>query len=429
MPSQFPHGYESDIFISYSSRDLDWVQTFHDALLRDVTRFAPDVSLFFDKSRLEVGSLWDEQLLSAARESAILLPVLSPGYFESDYCQRELRAFVDAHGLMSATLHRSRIMPVKLLCAAPVDHLLANVQAETFYKQGSNGIPFEHSSRSSAYKEALRRLAHAMAQLLRTLPSKARRPAVYLASDFTPAAKKLRKSLAHYYDVLPNSPDDLLGLSTDRLQETLEQDFARCFVSVHALGDAPLARALIDRQLAHARRVNKPRLVWSADRPDDLTNAGFEWFTSQAEIEDRIRRLFEKPLDPKSSSTTRDIYFLCPDRANKERAEPLLEALERRGLHVYPSPLEGPADLAVKTHISMLEELDGCLIYYGDVDRAWFDAVFLRVRKKIRQRELPSAIFLAPPPTDHKTRDLRNLGLPLVDEPDAAARAFLGAAR
>ena len=77
--------------------------------------------------------------------------------------------------------------------------------------------------------------------------------------------------------------------------------------------------------------------------------------------------------------------------------------------------------------MSALDELDGCLIYYGDVDRSWFDAVFLRVRKKIQQRRLPSAIFLAPPTTDHKQRDLAFLGVPIVHEADDAARAFLGA--
>ncbi len=61
-----------------------------------------------------------------------------------------------------------------------------------------------------------------------------------------------------------------------------------------------------------------------------------------------------------------------------------------------------------------------------NVDRDWFDAVFLRVQKKIRQRHLQSAIFLAPPPTQHKTLDLLNIGLPLVHEAESTAKVFLG---
>jgi hypothetical protein len=78
--------------------------------------------------------------------------------------------------------------------------------------------------------------------------------------------------------------------------------------------------------------------------------------------------------------------------------------------------------------VRALDELDGCLIYYGNIERDWFDAVFLRVQKKIRQRQLLSAIFLAPPPTDHKTNDLRYLGVPVVEGAEAAVKIFLGGA-
>jgi hypothetical protein len=35
---------------------------------------------------------------------------------------------------------------------------------------------------------------------------------------------------------------------------------------------------------------------------------------------------------------------------------------------------------------------------------------------------------VAPPPTDHKKQDLRNLGVPVVDEADGVVRALLGGA-
>ena len=430
MPSEYPHGHEYDLFVSYSSRDLEWVRPFHDDLVADINRFAKhDVYPFLDKARLQSGYLWDEKLLASVRSSAILVPVLSRRFLESDYCQKEVNAFVDAHGLTSGSAHRSRAMPVKLLCDAPSNHVLAAVQAATFCTEGDDGIPFEHVRGTQEYKDALRVLAVNIARALETVRPKAqRRAAVYLAPNFKPESEKLRASLDHHFDVLPETPEALLGLSSDRLQRSLEGDFERCFVSVHPLSEAPLAKPLVDLQLEFAGKQDKPRLVWTPERPDDLTNAGFEWFTSQAEIEDRIRRLHEKPAETKSAGADRLIYFLCPDRANKTRAEPLLDALEQRGLLLYPSPLEGPADQAVQTHMSALDELDGCLIYYGDVKRAWFDGVFLRVRKKIRQRGLPSAIFPAPPSTEHKTQDLRNLGVPVVDDAEAVVQAFLGEA-
>ena len=430
MPSAYPHGHAYDLFVSYSTRDLEWVRAFHDDLVADINRFADsDVFPFLDKNRLQPGYAWDEALLSAASDSAVLVPVMSPRFFQSDYCQKEVKAFVDVNGFASASTHRSRILPVKLLCSAPSDHVLAKVQAASFSSEHNDGIPYEHAPGTAEYKEALRKLAYAIAQELKAIPPKQQgRAAVYLAPDFKPTSDKLRVSLEHHFDVLPGNPMELLSLSPEDFQQSLECDFARCFVSVHPLGEAGFAKPLVEAHLEFARKQTKPRLVWTPDRPDDLTNAGFEWFTSQAEIEDRIKRLYEKPAESKSSGTERLIYFLCPDRPNKTQAEPLLEALEHGGVHVYASPLEGPADQALKTHVSALDELDGCLIYYGDINRDWFDAVFLRVQKKIRQRGLPSAIFVAPPTTQHKTDDLRNLGVPLVEGPDATVKFFLGVA-
>jgi hypothetical protein len=77
MASQYPHGHAYDLFVSYSTRDLGWVRVFHDDLVADINRFADlDVLPFLDKTRLQPGYIWNEQLLAAAGDSAILVPVL-----------------------------------------------------------------------------------------------------------------------------------------------------------------------------------------------------------------------------------------------------------------------------------------------------------------------------------------------------------------
>lgn len=429
MASQYPHGHTYDLFVSYSTEDVDWVRVFHDDLIKDVNRFTkPNLFPFLDKARLQPGCLWDEKLLAAAGDSAIFVPIMSLSFFESDYCKKELNAFIDANGFASGSAHGSRIIPVKLLCSAPADHVLNKAQAVSFCIERDNAVPYDHQPGTAEYRDALRKLAVEIARVLKTVPPKQqRRPAVYLAPDFQPPSEKLRASLEHHFDVLPANPEGLLRLSPEDFQQSLERDFARCFVSVHPLGN-PYAKPLIEAHLEFARNHAKPRLVWTPDRPHELTNAGFEWFTSQSDIEERIRGLHKKPPETKSSGTGQLIYFLCPDRANKTQAEPLLDLLEQRGLFSYPFPLDGNADEALRTHVDRLDDADGCLIYYGDVDREWFDAVFLRVRKKIREKNLRSAIFLAPPPTEHKTHDLLHLGVPLVKEAEATVRVFLGGA-
>jgi hypothetical protein len=130
MASQYPHGHTFDLFVSYSTRDLEWVRSFYNDLVADINRFAePDIFPFLDKARLQPGYIWNEQLLAAARDSAVLVPILSPRFFESDYCQKEVNAFIEASGLASGLPHRSRILQAKLLCSAPGDHVLARLQA------------------------------------------------------------------------------------------------------------------------------------------------------------------------------------------------------------------------------------------------------------------------------------------------------------
>jgi len=434
MPSTYQHGYTYDLFVSYSSRNADWVGRFLDDLVRDVNKFAsPDIFLFFDETRLQPGFAWDGALLGSAADSALLLPVLSPRFFQSDYCQKEVNAFLNAFGLQSNVSYRSRVLPVQLLCSAPKDHSLAAFQATPFCTEGPDSIPLEFPFDSSQYGEAIRKLAVSIAQLLKSVPPKGQnRPAVYVAADFRPETEKLRASLAHTYEILPRDPQAMLTMDAIALEEALAADLGRCFVSVHSLSDAPMAKPLVEAQLAAARKHGKPKLILAAAAPPDLLNDGFEWLTSQTEAEDRIRRLSEKPAERKPSKEQLGkeplIYFLCADRRSNDEAGPLLDRLEAQGIHVYPSPLEGPADQALQTHVQALDELDGCLIYYGDAGRDWFDSVFLRIARKIRQRGLPSAIFVAPPPSDHKTKDLRNLGVPLVAEADAAARMFVPAA-
>jgi hypothetical protein len=95
---------------------MAWVQSFHDDLVAD----------------------------TAARSAAIMLPVLSTRFFESEYCQKEFKAFVEAHGATSSRSHQSRVMPVNLLCTAPAAHVLNEFQAITFFTEGG-GVPFEHA--------------------------------------------------------------------------------------------------------------------------------------------------------------------------------------------------------------------------------------------------------------------------------------------
>ena len=99
MGSRYKHGHQFDLFLSYSTRDVSWVRQFYDDLLADINRFAGiDVYPFLDKARLQPGHVWNEEILSSVADSAILVPVFSPRFFESEYCQKEVIEFLGAFG-------------------------------------------------------------------------------------------------------------------------------------------------------------------------------------------------------------------------------------------------------------------------------------------------------------------------------------------
>src|ERR1044071_5377804 len=90
-------GCRHDLFVSYASENNrdGWVTQFVQALGRElsellgVRQFNPKESIFFDQRSLEIAQSFPDELAAAARDSAIFLPIFSPGYLTSPWCNRE----------------------------------------------------------------------------------------------------------------------------------------------------------------------------------------------------------------------------------------------------------------------------------------------------------------------------------------------------
>lgn len=100
-------GYQHDVFVSYAHADdvLDaaghrWVSRFIELLreaLRQRLAGTGDLRVFFDSASLHANHQMEE-LLAAARGSAIFLAIASRSYAARDWTRRELQAFADASG-------------------------------------------------------------------------------------------------------------------------------------------------------------------------------------------------------------------------------------------------------------------------------------------------------------------------------------------
>jgi TIR domain len=104
-PMAYVPGCRYDLFISYARENNEnnenksgWVEQFERGLSQELTellgrQFDPKESIFFDKGVLAAGQSFSEELTKAARDSAILVPILSPSYLTSGWCDKERTAF------------------------------------------------------------------------------------------------------------------------------------------------------------------------------------------------------------------------------------------------------------------------------------------------------------------------------------------------
>jgi hypothetical protein len=88
------------VFASYAHRDRDWqLEKFVSALRtelgrRPVFQGEPESVVFFDQDGLRIGDEWHPKLVSKVNSADTLLCLMSPWYFERDWCGRELGSFV-----------------------------------------------------------------------------------------------------------------------------------------------------------------------------------------------------------------------------------------------------------------------------------------------------------------------------------------------
>ncbi|MBR0238713.1 MAG: TIR domain-containing protein, partial [Thermoguttaceae bacterium] len=91
--------YNFDYFISYAHKDNvseDGKPGFVDEFVEKLQNspehrqmFGGKIKVFFDKSEIHSMSDWDNRIRSSLASSRFLIVLLSPGYFQSEYCARE----------------------------------------------------------------------------------------------------------------------------------------------------------------------------------------------------------------------------------------------------------------------------------------------------------------------------------------------------
>jgi hypothetical protein len=108
------------IFISYSHRDNTthgtWIEAFKKRLEDDYhSRYGQELDIFFDKVDNRTGNVLSKKIESALAESALLIPILTSAYLNSEWCRKEFLDFSNKTGSSLYVGDTSGILPVRIM--------------------------------------------------------------------------------------------------------------------------------------------------------------------------------------------------------------------------------------------------------------------------------------------------------------------------
>lgn len=128
MTTDFPNDWVEpyDLFISYSRKDDrdKQVTAIAQEIETGLADFAPTqpLKVFFDRTAIVTGELWQDKLQKGIRQSKVMLALLSKAYFESYWCRREYEEFLAVE--RSRTYPGEALMPVYVLAPAELNQQL-----------------------------------------------------------------------------------------------------------------------------------------------------------------------------------------------------------------------------------------------------------------------------------------------------------------
>lgn len=444
-----------DIFISYGHLDNQclyegadgWVTEFHRLLgirLCELLGRRPNI---YRDQKLAGNDEFADELEQRVREAALLIPVLTPAFCNSEWCMRELLAFCTAAACRNLPGHKSRIFKVLKTPVPPErqpEHIRSSLGFRFYAEHPDTGVPRElrlkiNGELQQEFLDRLADLAHHLAEGLRLIDSgrtvddgpDARK--VYLAepaADMRPEYDRVKRDLLeHGFEVLPDKelPDEVGALEAF-LDETLPQ----CELSIHLIGrnygvvpdGTEQSRVALQAEHAqhHAGESGLKRLVWvpaglDIDDPrqrrmvdgllndpaidhgaGDLLQASIEDLLTQ--VHRQLRALREQRDDAGRDDDIPSVYVIC-DQRDTAYIDGIADVLAEHGCQVSLPEFDADEAEFRDYNKSMLTSCDAAIVYYKSANRQWLEQKLQDLRRLPalgRSQPLRSTEILVNPP-------------------------------
>jgi hypothetical protein len=409
-------GCRYDLFISYATENNrdGWVDQFQAALGQEVSdllgnQFNPKDSVFFDKRNLQVAQSFPHELAAAAQGSAILVPILSPHYLTSDWCDRERTEFFSQlpHGAAPPDcLAPIQIRPVGPLPASFGDaHRLSFLAAD-----GRSPLP----PGAPEWINQVRTLASQLADALQKLRRKYK-PFFLGKADSRLRSSCVKELEARYFRTVPEYLPELDD------PETIRGHLETAGLAIHFLGGAgagaletiqssvEICSGLTLLYQPFGAALNADERLWLADFERQLPAGSRYQRLSGKNQQELLSVITDHTVRSQTDSTPKagapDLTVIC-DEPDLEAVRLLkTEILSRRPATVdFPDFLGGrlkPTERLRKWH-EFLARGEVLLFYHGAAEGERLEMIWEKAEQY--RGDVRRGWFLGPPDIDLKLR-------------------------
>jgi hypothetical protein len=482
-------GFDNDVFISYTHKDnlgpgavpdAGWVTRFHLDLRQRLTELLGVPACIWRDKKLRGSDDFSEEIFAQLKGSAVFIPVLSPGYLRSTWCQNELEEFQKA-ALQSGGFEIGKVLRAVRVVKTPLAEgqhrdIFSRCLGYEFFVPPDSSYFDALDPDGKDYEQRLSRLAQDITHILKTIESapaaKTTKATVYLVESSSDLKDERRRVLdelvAQGYRVLPEAP---LPEHVSDIRPEVEAALRQSALAIHftgpRYGQTPRGHGRIDRgapvrtgppgrppaggvgrdqarrNRGAAGRVSRGAACGPRPECGPLGAQDHRGPQGRDPGPARAPRAGAGPL-AKGDDLCR-IYLIC-DQEDNPLDYPTRPALALRDF-LFDAGFEVKLPVARKTaarsrqkdNRRKLEECDAAVLYWGLAPQTWVEEQLSELRKALGWRRArrfsAKAIYVTTPEADekriYKTREARVIAQfgPFAPEPITPLLEDLGRAR
>jgi len=472
----------ANIFISYAHLDNQtafhegkgWIEKFYEELRLSLAQRLGSidaVKIWWDERKLDGSVYFDESIAESIKQSAIMLCLVSPGYLESEYCQKELELFYNkAHhdhpGLKVGD--RSRLLNV-LLYKIPHKHWPPELEGTTgfpFYEADTEeteedwGAP--QDVKDPRFRELIYHLRDAIVNIIQRIQKYIDQPpppptfSIYfgeVADSLRPLRKRTIAELEKQgYKIIWDVPPPFEKAQHEKaVKEKIEES---C-LNVHLLDQYPGREIEGEQMVWYPQKQvelgllsEKPQLIWVPTGTDIevIEEEQYKTFIQELEIGkqwskkidfirgekseltyqimglvEQLKKEQEQLNEKKLDAVTDTAVLLDTHWSDQPYAWKVGQALLDNGIKAYINPVEDDPRLNANTLEERISLVNKLIFFYGKVTWDWVKGRMTAALQSIVSNVYPVEefiVFMVPPHKDPKDISLKQwvLKVNVIDE-------------